>query len=228
MSTPSSESTSAYADFAFKSSALPHTSTFLYSLDGSTYSGCSSTLQVGPLASGAHSLSVCTLRDANAFSSAVVSDPITFVWHIISLSNSTVALDYLTDGQHTLRVVATDSLGHVEASPRTVGWAVDTIPPSTLGSLLSSPYSNAPSATANVTCVGEEYSTLCTYCWRLRVNGSAALIGPTTCTANRTLVVPAPSDGLMELLVAAVDWAGNVGKHFGSGPSCVVVRVVLC
>ena len=56
-----------------------------------------------------------------------VSDPETHSWDVVSLANSTVSLHNLEDGPHSLTVVATDVVGHVETHPRTYNWTVDTV-----------------------------------------------------------------------------------------------------
>ena len=96
--TPPAQSTSAYADFSFFSSALPETSSFQYSLDASSWSGCGGSLQVGPLSSGGHTLQLRTMKDGVGGAPPVVSGAVSFNWLVISLSNSTVSLNYLSDG----------------------------------------------------------------------------------------------------------------------------------
>ena len=55
---PPALSHSAYADFAFNSTALAHNAAFQYALDSSSWSGCDATLRIGPLQSGVHQLQV--------------------------------------------------------------------------------------------------------------------------------------------------------------------------
>ena len=206
VSTPSTAVTSAYANFAVNTTAPLELVDFQYSLDAAPWSGCGTTLKVGPLAPGQHTVAVRATSGVHP--SMLVSDSVVFQWDVISASNSTIELSGLADGQHSLVVQASDVIGHVEAHPRTYTWTVDTIRPGTSVALLSPPLTSSPVGTLSVACTGEAYPSLCMFCW-WTVVGSTTL--PQSCASNTTISASTPGDGAVTAFVTAVDAAGNVG-----------------
>ena len=183
---------------------------FQYSLDHSTWSGCGATLRVGPLSAGAHELSVRTTLPGSNGSESLFGPRITHRWTIVTLSNSTVTLSGLTDGRHSLQVIASDDVGHVEAAPRTYSWTVDTVPPTTIASRLSPALTNETSGVVTASCSNEAYPLLCSFCWVLSVVGVGQL--SEACVGNGSeIVVAVPIDGQIALQISAVDGAGNHG-----------------
>jgi hypothetical protein len=67
VSAPTLSSNSLYGDFVLNSTSLG--AWFEYSLDGASFAGCSSSLRVGPLATGPHNVTVRSV-DANGTSVA--------------------------------------------------------------------------------------------------------------------------------------------------------------
>ena len=179
-------------------------------LDGSNWSGCGSSLRVGPLSAGAHALSVRTTMTGANSSDVTFGPVVTHHWTIVTLSNSTVTLSGLADGHHSLEVVASDDVGHVEAAPRTYGWIVDTVPPMTVASRLSPALTNATFGVATASCSGEASPWLCRFCWAVSVVGVGQL--SESCVGNGSaMVVPVAVDGQVMLQISAVDGAGNHG-----------------
>ncbi len=72
---------SSFATFGFSSSAVPGTTLFQYSLDGSSWAPCSATLRVGPLAPGPHSVSVRSSDGVTVSANKSVS------WTVLSQSS---------------------------------------------------------------------------------------------------------------------------------------------
>ena len=165
---PPATTASAYADFSFNVSTLLQLVTLQYSLDGSSWSGCDTTMRLGPLSGGAHRLRLRTVAAAvpgvvvNG-SGQAASAAVEYNWNVTSLSGSTIALKGLSDGRHSLQVVARDAVGHVEAQPLTKDWVVDTVPPTTLAIRLSAPLTNASTGVVAAAGAGEMYPWLCRY-----------------------------------------------------------------
>jgi hypothetical protein len=163
---PPTFSTSSYADFVFNSTAVADLVTFKYTLDGSSWSACDSSLRLGPLSSGSHSLQVASvapkLSGAFAEGAAVVSNPVVYNWTVAVLSESTIALKDVQDGRHSVMVVASDPIGHVELQPVTRYWVVDTAPPRTVAVRLSSLASNSSIGVVSAACENEELPSRCT------------------------------------------------------------------
>ncbi len=131
VSTPTVSSSSVFGDFVLNSTCPQDW--FQYSLDGSSWAGCSSPLRVGPLASGVHALRVRTVN-----SSGVGAGPeVTFQWSVVSSSDSTLSLSDLTDAAHELSVAALDAYNNRERVPRRFTWVVDGVPPTTVVQLLT-------------------------------------------------------------------------------------------
>jgi hypothetical protein len=133
VSAPSLSSSSVYGDFELNSTA--RNAWFEYSLDGGSFAGCGSRLRVGPLATGAHNITVRSVDASGAFTPAA---QLTYSWTIVSLSSSSLELTELADGPHALTVWAVTRLS-VERSPRTVRWIVDTVPPDVSAVLVTRP-----------------------------------------------------------------------------------------
>ena len=169
------------------------------------WSGCNATLRVGPLSAGTHTLRVRTTDDAGATFGAVTS----FSWAIVAASDSQLSFSYLVDGPHSLPVAAVDPLGHVEQSPRTYSWTVDTVPPVTSAVLTSAAYTQAHNATVAVACLGEAQPDACVFCWTVTVAG--VVLQRDVCSGNgtSTVTVTGGPDGATTALVAAIDGAGN-------------------
>jgi outer membrane protein OmpA-like peptidoglycan-associated protein len=115
-----------------------------------------------------------------------------------SACTSPEALTGLADGDHTLRIRATDVAGNVESSPAVVSWTVDTTAPST--SVTSQPASLVRTASASVGFQSSDSGA--TFECMLDGGGWAA------CTSPRALTGLA--DGDHTLRIRATDAAGNV------------------
>ncbi len=219
VSAPPNVTSSMFASFEFASTAPAALAMFDYSLDLSRWSGCGSTLRVGPLLSGTHELRVRSItRSADDGSANAVnkSDIVSMSWTVQVLSNSSIIFSDLDDGDHALTVIAIDDSGRREEKPRTFVWAVDTFPPDIAATLVTPPLSNAPFVTVNVTCVMEPMPDRCSYCWRF--------LSTSDCTFNRSITLPVNVSGPLNMSVFAVDAAGNVGSD--ASVSWVQVRAV--
>ncbi len=131
VSAPSLSSNSLYGDFELNSTARG--AWFEDSLDGGSFAGCGSRLRVGPLATGAHNVTVRGVDASGALTGAAQQ---TRACTVVSLSSSSLTLTDLPDGQQGRKVWAVVSLS-VERSPCTVRWVVDTVPPDVSASLLT-------------------------------------------------------------------------------------------
>ena len=204
---PPLTSTSLFATFILNNTAPNDTFVYEYQVDAvSAWTACAAVLQLGPLAVGVHFLAV---RSAATSGPVAYSIPVTYQWEVASLANSTLLLHNVGDGSHSLQVVATDAIGHMEVAPRTHHWTVDTQPPTTVAALLSPALTNAAVAVVGASCEGESHPELCTFCWRLSFSG---IMSPPTCTSNTTLTIPSPANGVVGALITAVDGAGNRGE----------------
>ena len=221
-STPPNVTDTAYGTFAVAATSLLQRTVVQYSLDNGSWSGCGTALGVGPLGAGPHSLRVRSLSGLNCGRSGggtvdcTAGDVVTYNWHVTALSNATIALHGLDDSNHTLTVVASDPVGHVEAAPRTYNWIVDTVPPVSTVALrypvVSTLPTNVTIAQVTATCGGEQFPQLCTFCWQVTVDNSTVSTNCSTSTGtpwNATIVVP--YDGVVDVAVTAVDVAGNRG-----------------
>ena len=125
-------------------------------------------------------------------------------------SDSQLSFSNLGDGPHSLTVAAVDALQHVETAPLRYDWTVDTVPPTTTAALVSPYYSNASSATASVSCGGEAFPWLCSYCWDVIVDGVPWTTGSCSGSAGPgSVVIPAGGDGVTSVVISAVDGASN-------------------
>ena len=216
--TPNTTTASAYAVFALNATTLPVLAEFEYSLDGSTWSGCDSGLQLGPLSSGSHTLTVRTVVSIDGEDVlAAVGGSAQFQWTVVTSSASTISLSGLADGPHSLTVVAGDPVGHVEAAPKTYTWTVDTVPPLSSALLLSPALSNVTNGTVSVACSDEQFPFLCTFCWQLMISGRQASqacssVNGTSVNGTSTLALSVPGDGVVVAWITAVDGAGNKGN----------------
>jgi hypothetical protein len=214
VSAPTLSSSTVFGDFAFNCSG--DDGWLEYALDNSTWAPSDTSLRVGPLTSGAHTLSVrCADAGRTSWSAAVQH-----TWAVSTASNSTLSLSGVTDGRHALTVWAVDPLGHEEREPRVYAWEVDTVPPLSRVALATSPLTMMPRVVVNATCGGELDASLCVFCWRYV--GATPSVASTLdgCSANTSLslssrpCVPADvracSDGDVSVAVTVVDGAGNV------------------
>jgi hypothetical protein len=202
VSAPTLSSNSLFGDFELNSTA--RSAWFEYSLDGGSFAGCSSSLRVGPLATGPHNVTVRSVNSSGAF---VVDAQQTYSWTVVSLSSSSLSLVDLPDGTQSLKVWAVK--GSVEErSPRTVRWVVDTAPPSVSTMLVTPSVSNGNTAVFTASCLSESFPGLCVYCVSVSLNGGVA---SRSCTSNGTTVVVTSDDGMYEAVASAMDAAGNEG-----------------
>ena len=162
--------------------------------------------QVGPLNPGYHTLAVRTVSVDGTMASPSLSS----TWLIATQSNSTVDLSDLADGMHSLVVVASDSVGHTEQSPRQYQWIVDTTPPTTSALLTSPALTNVSHGVVAAACVGEQFPALCSFCWQLALAGAVVSSGCGAAGVS-SLVLSLPADGRAVAFVSAVDAAGNRG-----------------
>ncbi len=202
VSAPSLSSNSLYGDFELNSTARG--AWFENSLVGGSFAGCGSRLRVGPLATGAHNVTVRSVGASGAFTAAA---QLTYTWTVVSLSSSSLTLTDLPDGQQSLKVWAVVLLS-VERSPRTVRWVVDTMPPGVSASLLTPSVTSGNAAVLTTSCLLESFTELCVYCVSVSVNGG---VSTRSCSSNTTATVAMGEDGGYEARVTAIDAAGNEG-----------------
>jgi hypothetical protein len=120
VSRPLATVTSSYADFVFNCSTLPELTALQYTLDDSTWSGCGTSLTLGPLSSGLHTLRVRCVDETGAIGTVTnESAAIQYQWEVVTRLNSTISLRDLRNGPHNLTIIATDVMNHREAAPRT-------------------------------------------------------------------------------------------------------------
>ena len=143
-----------FANIVFNSSGITGRSSYYayYSLDESSWSQCGDTLRLGPLPFGVHVLRVRTLtsNDFSTYSAYIQpahSSDAVVTWESLSASDTSVILVDVADGLHSLRVTASDAVGHVEVAPQTYEWIVDTLPPQSNAQLLSAPSPTTPRRT---------------------------------------------------------------------------------
>jgi hypothetical protein len=202
VSAPTLSSNSLYGNFELNSTARD--AWFEYSLDGGSFAGCSSRLRVGPLATGPHNV---TVRSVDVNGTFRIDADVTYSWTVVSLSSSSLELNDLPDGSQSLTVWAVK--GSVEeASPRTVRWVVDTVPPGVSAVLMMPPVTNASVATVNASCLGESFPALCMFCADVSVNDG---VDTRSCSTSGTVAVGMAVDGVYEARVSAIDAAGNEG-----------------
>ncbi|MFZ0323530.1 MAG: Ig-like domain-containing protein, partial [Actinomycetes bacterium] len=111
-----------------------------------------------------------------------------------------LSLTGLSEGDHTVVAVETDTAGNTKSASLT--WTVDTTAPSapTVSQPASSTKLNPVSVTLSSAATDLDHFTC-------SIDGAA----PSTCTSPFSATVPAPAaDGLHSLVVRAVDHAGNV------------------
>jgi hypothetical protein len=130
VSTPSATSSLVVATFVMNSTAHPLESWFQYSLDGGVWSGCDTTLRVGPLSQGSHSIAFRTVSSTGDVGNTTARH----TW-FVSTSGTSLVLPDMADGPHSLSLWAQDSRGRLQRSPTVVSWVIDTAPPSTRLSL---------------------------------------------------------------------------------------------
>ena len=206
--------TSSYADFVFGATVPPELAVYQYALDDpSDWSNSGPTVRVGPLSSGNHTVFVRMVAD-DGHGGWLIGSGAAFTWTVVALSNSTISLSSLSDGAHSLKVTARDSVGHVEAAPRVYNWVVDTTPPDTVATLSSPALANRSVGVVNTACGSEALPSLCTVCWRLSVNGVASSTG---CGPTGPLSLAVPVDGSVSVAVTAIDGAGNHGQSVSVG-----------
>jgi hypothetical protein len=198
---PSLSTPSAFGTFALSTSAMAELSYFQYSLDALPWTPCDSTVEVGPLRSGPHTMAVRTVD----VSGTVFGPTISHAWTVVSQSGSALDVIGLRDGSHTLAVAAHDLAGNVEPSPQVVTWIVSTIPPATTAALVSPQVTNQSVATVSLSCSSVLPPRLCTYCWTVR--GSFAV--QEQCGSNTTLHLSYVRDGAVTVSAHAVDAASN-------------------
>lgn len=202
VSTPELVTTSVFPKFEMNSTAK--LAWFMYSMDGSSWQRCASPLQLGPLPSGNHSMSVRAI-DMHGSPSNVT---ITYNWTIVPSTDTMLTLSGMADGPHTFVAYAVDSAGN-EEPPHTFEWTVDTVVPKTFATLLSPSYSNQANVSVQMWCDDENATALatsaCLFCWTM----DASL--KTDC--GRSTLVKLPSaEGSHTLSVVAYDAAGNQNK----------------
>ncbi len=202
VSAPALSSNSLFGDFELSSTARD---VWLeYSLDGGSFSGCSSRVRVGPLSLGVHNV---TIRSVDALGNYIAAHQVFYSWFVLSAASSTLEMTEIRDGAHSLKVWAVAGLAE-ERSPRTVRWVVDTLPP-TVSVLLVTPLrSNLSEALLSVSCLNESRPSLCVYCTSVSVNGGAF---ERWCSSNQTVAISMAEDGLYEAKVSSTDAAGNEG-----------------
>jgi hypothetical protein len=115
-----------------------------------------------------------------------------------SLASCTSPVSYsaLADGSHTFTVVATDSLGNVDATPATRTWTIDTIAP-------DSTVTGSPSDPSNVVSPSFTFTSTETGTFQCQIDGGA--FG--SCTSPYTAA--GLSEGPHTFAVRATDTAGN-------------------
>jgi hypothetical protein len=202
VSAPTLSSNSLYGDFELNSTARD--AWFEYSLDGGPFAGCASRLRVGPLATGAHNV---TVRSVDVNGTFLAGGQQTYAWTVVSLSSSLLALTDLRDGAQSVTVWAVKSISQ-ERSPRTVRWVVDTVPPGMSAALVTPRTTNGATAVLRADCLSEAFPGRCQYCAVVSVNGG---VGTRSCSSNGTVVVATAVDGVYDAGVTAVDAAGNEG-----------------
>ena len=89
---PSGTVSSAYASFTFNSTASAVDTWYQYSLDGSSWAGCTDSLRVGPVSAGQHVLQVRTVND----NGTLVSDGVDFHWSVVAASDSLLSFTGIT------------------------------------------------------------------------------------------------------------------------------------
>ena len=117
VSGPPARTSSAYATFTLNATSRPEESWYQYALDGDSWSGCASMVTLGPLSTGSHVLRIRTTDEAGSVFGAVVA----YSWTSVSASDSALSFNALSEGHHSLVVVATDRLAHVEVTPPCTG-----------------------------------------------------------------------------------------------------------
>jgi hypothetical protein len=218
VSTPSATSSLVVATFVMNSTAHPLESWFQYSLDGSVWSGCDSTLRVGPLSQGPHILEVRTVSSAGVVGGTTARH----AW-LVSTSGTSLLLPDMADGPHSLSIWAQDSRGRLQRSPTVVSWVVDTVAPSTRLALSCGGATLAPGIeTREAECIvsgacadastGGVDTSPCSVCW-LVLGGDGASGLSETCNGagnvNTTVTVRRIVDGGVVVLGFAIDGAGN-------------------
>jgi hypothetical protein len=113
---PSVSTPSAFGTFVLSKSGLAELSYFQYSLDALPWTPCDSTVGVGPLRGGSHTITVRTVD----VSGTMFGPTISCAWTVVSQSGSTLDVIGLRDGSHTLVVAAHDLAGNVERYPQSV------------------------------------------------------------------------------------------------------------
>ncbi|MFO0593676.1 MAG: Ig-like domain-containing protein [Myxococcaceae bacterium] len=108
------------------------------------------------------------------------------------------SLTGLSDGSHTLRVRATDTVGNVDPTPASYTWTVDTTPPDT--TITASPPAASNSANATFAFTATEAGAT----FECSLDGAAF----SACTTPRAL--SGLGDGAHTFRVRATDTAGNV------------------
>jgi hypothetical protein len=89
---------------------------FEYAVDNSTWSACDERVRVGPLDTGMHAVRVRAVDTTGA------RGPVsTYEWQVLSPQESTVTLQDLDEGAHTMSIIAMDTAGNVELTPK---WCV--------------------------------------------------------------------------------------------------------
>ena len=210
-SSPPSVSTSLYALFEFGSTADMELVAPSYQLDGGDWTPCNWALSLGPLSTGSHTLTVVV----TSLDSAQRSWPVAVTWTVLSQPGSTIVLNALADGLHTLLVTASDSLNHTEASPRPHSWRVDTAVPRVALTVLApvARYTNVSTVSVRATCSKD---LPCQYCWMVVVNSGAGVSVQETvvsCTSlgSGDIVYSVVNPGNVSMVVYADDAIGNSG-----------------
>jgi hypothetical protein len=217
VATPGPESSSVFGEFEVNATtARPR---LQYSLDGSSWTSCAAAVRVGPLAPGTHTMRVRTVGGALVGGEPVVGGEVGLTWSVVSPLNSTLLLNGLNDGDHTLVVIASSSAnGTHEPDPRRFLWTVDTVPPNTQAVVTSGPFTNRPAATVNASCGGEADPVLCTLCWWYVAlpPGAGSLLGAAAAAqscvggaAAAALSLPCPTDGAYTVALMSSDAAGS-------------------
>ena len=95
VSTPLVAGPSLYGSFVMNNTAVAELTWYQFKLDGTTWLNCLSSLTVGPLSTGSHTMQIRTITTDGSATSA----PITFTWTITSAENSVVTASGLRGGR---------------------------------------------------------------------------------------------------------------------------------
>jgi hypothetical protein len=202
LSSPTVSTNSEFGLFSLASTL--RNSQLQYALDGANFTGCPRELRLGPLSVGRHNITLRSVDPDGSWSAAL---DVHLSWTIVSLSSSSITLEGLAAGRHSLTVFAVSTAR--ERTPRTVSWTVDTVQPVVALTLKTPLLTNSSVGVVDATCLDDTAAASpCTFCWRV-VRGFTQ--SSLRCAVTPTFSHTVESDGTYTVYAYAVDAAGNVG-----------------